>query len=1538
MTHDSDKKHLDKMSALENRCRELENQVDELKKELQEKTSVVMAPHIRSFFEQSRDGVVVVDMKRQILDANKAYCDMLGYSLEELRLVGGLQKITAVKWRIWEQEEIGKKRLRNEGYSGIYEKEYIHKDGTLIPVEVQSYIGLDDEGKPSYLWAIVRDISERKANNLALREREEKLRSYFDNAPHGVFITNEKGEYMQVNPAACKMTGYSEEELLGMSIKDIIPPDQEKEAFQHFQQLIDQGYSDGELKYQCKVGEIRWWRIAAVSLSDNRFLGFTTDTTDRHKAEEKYTTLFNEMLNGFALHEIICDENGKPVDYRFLAANPAFERMIGCKASDIIGRRVLDVLPMTEDSWIETYGKVALTGEMVKFERYSSQLDEYFQVTAYQTSPGQFATIVEDITERKQAEKKLSDSEHLYQSFINTHEDLIFIKDENFKYVVANRAFLDLIDKERDEVIGISDDAIFPPQNVEICRQSDREALRLNKPIRNIEIINDRIFEAIKFPLKLREGSIGIGAIFHDITEDQKNVQMIERLNERFELAAMAANIGVWDHDVKENHLFWDKRMCELYGIYQNPTDRTFEDWSCCVHPDDLDAVMTKIMLSKQEVKPLDIEFRIIRPDESIRYLKGIGITLVDENNEPYRMTGINYDITDRKEMEIAITKRENYLNRIIHTTVDGFWIASNEGLFVEVNDAYCKMIGYTREELLTMRIEDIEASDDYDEIVRKAQEIIRDGSKIFESLQRRKDGRLIPVELSISYLEEQGGQFISFCRDLTERKKSEEALRQSETLARTVIENSPIGISVRSTTGQLLLYNQAWLDVWEMTPERLQKDLQERKALQLNERDEYFSDYQKEVRRVYREGGTYLIPEIETTGVRSISGKKRFLSQHFSGIRNEKGEVERVVILTTDITERKLAEEELRKSEERFRSYVENASDIVFAFNPDGTFSYISPNWIHFVGEPAENAIGQSFETYAHPDDLPRCYQYFQEIVTSLDKITNFEFRIRHRNGSYRWLVSSGARIKDKNGNIVSIVGIARDVTEAKKAEAERERLIAAIEQADETVVMMDQDGIIEYVNPAFEKVTGYSLKEAIGKRPTMLDGGEHSKEFYEEVWNTISSGHVWKGRFVNKKKNGTIFNEEASISPVRDMDGQTINYVAVKRDITRELELEQQFIQSQKMESVGRLAGGIAHDFNNMLLVILGHAELILDEAKHNKEMVDSVREIQHAAQHSADLTRQLLAFARKQTASPKILDINKTVEGMLKMLQRMIGESIELDWQPGADVSAIRLDPAQLAQILTNLAVNARDAIDGIGKITIETANIEIDEETCKNRSGCQPGKYVMLTFSDSGHGMNDETMKQIFEPFFTTKEVGEGTGLGLATVYGVIMQNHGHITVDSVVGQGTTFHIYLPAHSVNHIYTKSNLGRELPSGKAERILLVDDEPAILKMGRTMLERLGYNVIIAQGPTEAIEIASQYRESIDLLVTDVVMPEMNGADLARFLTEMNPKMKYLFMSGYTANVIAKQGIIEEDVRLLQKPFSFHDLATSVKETLEK
>jgi two-component system, cell cycle sensor histidine kinase and response regulator CckA len=496
---------------------------------------------------------------------------------------------------------------------------------------------------------------------------------------------------------------------------------------------------------------------------------------------------------------------------------------------------------------------------------------------------------------------------------------------------------------------------------------------------------------------------------------------------------------------------------------------------------------------------------------------------------------------------------------------------------------------------------------------------------------------------------------------------------------------------------------------------------------------------------------------------------------------------------------------------------------------------------------------------------------------------------------------------------------------------------LNAVIEQSAESVLITDTKGVISYVNPMFEHETGYSRAEVIGQNPRILKSSRHDLDFYHELWTTIKAGGVWHGRLINKRKDGSIYTSEAIISPVRDEQGSIVNYVSLRRDITHDLELEEQYRRAQRMEAVGQLTGGIAHDFNNLLTAINGFAELIKYRLSPHDPLRELADNILRSGQRAADLVSQLLAFSRKQIIEPKVLNLNSLVVEMGLMLRRTIGENIELDLILRPDLWPVKVDRAQFEQIIVNLSVNARDAMPDGGHLTIETSNVTLDADYVATHLGSQPGDYVLVTVSDTGTGMDKQTQARIFEPFFTTKEVGKGTGLGLATVFGIVKQSGGNIWVYSEEGHGSAFKIYLPRVEAEAQPTpKATADLPLPNG-TETILLVEDDNGVRDLAQRILQKQGYRILAAPNGPEALQLAAHHRGPIHLLVADVVMPGLNGKALADQLTALYPSLKVLFMSGYTENAIAHHHVLDPGVVLLPKPFNARALAQQVRAVLD-
>ncbi|MBJ6727589.1 PAS domain S-box protein [Geomesophilobacter sediminis] len=545
----------------------------------------------------------------------------------------------------------------------------------------------------------------------------------------------------------------------------------------------------------------------------------------------------------------------------------------------------------------------------------------------------------------------------------------------------------------------------------------------------------------------------------------------------------------------------------------------------------------------------------------------------------------------------------------------------------------------------------------------------------------------------------------------------------------------------------------------------------------------------------------------------------------------------------------------------------------------------------------------------------------YEDETRTPLESSLHIEWEKRR-------LVRSG------NGLAVTV----QDITERKRSEEDLRQALKLnqliINSAQEGIVVHDRDLYYRVWNPYMEKMTGKKSAEVIGRLPQDVFPVLAEIGVLERLHKVIAGESVDTAEVqIQFPNNGKTLWASYICSPILDSEGNIIGIIQTVRDITEHRKTEVKFQQAQKMESVGRLAGGVAHDFNNMLTIIVGNAQLGLMKADQTNPVYHHLEEILNAAERSAEVTRQLLTFSRQQVVEPKILDLNDAVSSMLKMLQRLMGEDIDLVWKPGKKLLRIKIDPSQLDQIMANLCVNARDAISGVGKVDIKTENFTIDNTGWDERTDVSPGEYVVLSVSDNGCGIPKEAIAHIFEPFYTTKEVGKGTGLGLATVYGIVKQNGGQIKVYSEPGQGTIFRIYLPG--VTDVVTESNDKPALVGGN-ETILLVEDEAAIMNLGTTMLSKLGYKVLSANSPEEAKELAEKNQGRIDLLVTDIIMPGMNGRDLSRNLLQSNPNMKCLFMSGYTADVMADRGNIDKNMIFLQKPFNIDSLSVKVREAL--
>jgi len=643
-----------------------------------------------------------------------------------------------------------------------------------------------------------------------------------------------------------------------------------------------------------------------------------------------------------------------------------------------------------------------------------------------------------------------------------------------------------------------------------------------------------------------------------------------------------------------------------------------------------------------------------------------------------------------------------------------------------------------------------------------------------------------------------------------------------------------------------------------------------------------------------------------------------------------------------------------LRESEEKYRSLFDQSNEGIYLHDLEGRIRDVNQLACAQTGYSRDELIGRTvFDLLA--GELDRAEILRQWASWEPGQRVSLEARHRRKDGSeYPVEISTG--VISRGGRRL-LLATTRDIAARKAAEEalrQREAQLRALGDNLRGGLVYQIDSGLDgsrrrflYISAGVEQLHGVSAAQVLADAERIYGQllEEDRRMIAEREARALAAMAPFDAEARIRMPSGQERWRLFSSAPRRLEDGRVV-WDGIELDITARRRAEEsrerlqaQLSQAQKMESVGRLAGGVAHDFNNMLGVIVGRAEFALASLGPGSPLAADLVEIRRAAERSADLTRQLLAFARKQTIAPVALELNRAVEGALKLLGRLLGEDLELVWAPGEDAGAVLMDPTQLDQVLANLCLNARDAIEGAGqgRIVIRTGRRVLDEAACASLPGAAPGAYAALVVQDTGVGMDEATLARLFEPFFTTKVLGRGTGLGLSTVHGIVTQNHGHIGVTSAPGQGTTFEILLPTAGLAERAAQATAERPAPERGRETILLVEDEPAILRVGQRMLEQLGYAVVGAATPGEALELARRHAGEIHLLMTDVVMPEMNGRDLARSLQSLFPGLHRLFMSGYTADVIAHHGVLDEGVHFLQKPFSREELAARVREALE-
>ena len=1107
----------------------------------------------------------------------------------------------------------------------------------------------------------------------------------------------------------------------------------------------------------------------------------------------------------------------------------------------------------------------------------------------------------------------------------------------------------------------------------------------------------------------------------------------------------------ILDRDGRVNAV--NEALCHLVG-YSGEELLGLSWVNTFILPEDRDKIKKVFMrIIRGEEKPLSHhENAIVTRHGDVRIIGWHNTLLHDEQGRIIGILSSGEDITSRVEAERKIRESEHRYRRFVDHVPDALLIHDQEGRIIDANNRACRMLRYNRQELLALRIKDIDRELGWEEATRFPAEIAREKGVPFV-LQRnlyRSDGSVLPSEVKVAFFEEADEPlYIVVVRDISERLIQQRRLRDNKNLLRIIIDSIPDIICIKDGKGRWLLANRFTLDLFNLV------DVDYR-----GKRDRELADYTDPVYRksffacekTDAAAWNKRAPVRHEESIPDSDGQTKIFAVYKIPIFHGDGRKKALVVIGHDITDQK-------KVEEKYRQLFEQSPLSYISSTMDGTIQAVNRSVGKTFGYAAEDLIGHNFVEFLTPEsredfqvNYPRFLEtgnfsgadyevyrsdgsvatiqvtstvirdeagkpvsvqsiildvtrqriieaqmresearyrllferapvgiihydtdlhvtacnenYLNLMNTSRDEIMGFDIRTlrdkrvipvfeaalkgeeAHWEGEYQRTLYDGtayvslrtAPLMDGEGNIQGGIGIMVDLSKQKRAETEKSRFMSAIEQATETIVITDTSGAIEYVNPAFESMTGYTAEEAQGRNPSMLRSGRHDAQFYRDLWHTIQEGKVWKGHIVNRKKDGTLFEEDVTISPVRNQEGRITNYVAVKRDVTREVALKKQLNQAMKMEAIGTLAGGIAHDFNNILSAVLGYAEMVDIQLEEDHPAREDVAQIITAGHRATDLIRQILTFSRQEEEELRPVKLQFIIKEALKLLRSSLPSSIELHQDIDSSCGSVLADPTSVHQVLINLCTNAKQAMTGgSGSLSVRLAEVDGGSlslpaipETMRGR------RWVMLSVHDTGRGMDAQVRERIFDPFFTTKKQGQGTGLGLSVVHGIVKSHDGEILVESEPGRGTTFYVFFPLVKEDEQPSEHDLTTEIIGG-TEHILLVDDEPLLVDLMERSLSLLGYKIDSFTDSASALAWIEKHEHEIDLIITDMTMPGMTGAELAERVLRRNPTMPIILCTGYSEEMDAQRARELGIRRFVAKPVDNRELALTIRDVLD-
>jgi PAS domain S-box-containing protein len=1392
-----------------------------------------------------------------------------------------------------------------------------------------------------------------------LLESEERYRDLYENAPDmHVSVDATTGKIVRCNQTFSRVTGYSREAVIGRPVFEIYHPESRENARKAFQVFRTAGNVHNiELQVLCADGRTIDVIMDASAVYDDKgaiLLSRSSlrDITELKRAEQELRESeirFRKLMEHSPTGISVCTLHGE-----VLYVNKNFTQTFGYSLEDI----------PTLDTWLrlaypdpyaesvksdwerETRRAYETDVEIEPVQRKVKCKDGTIRVVDFRKTvidEWVIHTLV-DVTETKRQEEALRASEERYKFLMEQSFDGLFLM-SGTRIVFTNSRLREMLGYEEGELEGQDHWVVYHPDYHEITRARAQARMRGEAALERYEVKLQRK-DGVSFDCEIIakfvpvDGEPGVQAWFRDISERKKAEEELLASKAKLEAALASMSDAVFISDFEGNFVEFNEAFATFHK-FKNKEEcaKTLAEYPA----------LLDVFRSDGELLPLE-EWavpRALRGETAMNAeytlrLKVTGETWVGSYSfAPIRDQDGNIagsvvtarDITEAKRAQEALLQSEERLRLAQDAAKAGPWewdVRTNENFW---SDELWELYGLEPQSCEPSYETWLQAihPDDRAGAERAVMDASSKGLELNAEWRTNNEGDQRWLMSRGRPIRDANGhvlRYVGIVMDITDRKRAEDALIQSENRFRQLYEEAPVAYQSLDESGVLLQVNMAWLQLLgysrdEVVGKRFSDFLSTRSQERF---EKVFPEFKRagfiygiEHEMVCKDES---IIDVSIDGRVSWTEDRKFRHTH---------------CVFQDITQRKKAERALQENEQKYRATFNTASVGIVLVDSEGRFLEVNSTLAEFLGYTPEELGRLTVFDVTHPEDVGKSRELQEAIVNGKMDVYRLEKRYLRKDGSFLWADTSVSSLRDAAGAYRATVGVISDITQRKKLEEARSRLAAAVEQAAETVEITDANGTIVYVNPSFERTTGYSLQEVVGNNPRIVKSGRHDKEFYRHMWDTITRGNIWTGHLINKRKDGTLFEEDVSISPVKADSGEITNYVAVKRDVTKEVTLQRQLLQAQKMEAIGTLAGGMAHDFNNILQIVLGFSELMLAAKSKKDQDYGDLQKIHHAAVSGADLVRSLLTLGRKVEAKPMPIDLNNHVRIVKKLLQRTIPKMIDIKLDLAGDLMRINADSGQIEQIIMNLAVNARDAMGEKGTLTLKTENIILDEEYCRTCADTQPGEYVLLSISDTGHGMSRETLQRIFEPFYTTKELGRGTGLGLSMVYGIVNQHGGHIRCQSEIGLGSTFQAYFPA--IENI-EESQTGEtdEVLALGTETILLVDDEDFVRDLGARILKKGGYTVLTAKNGLEALDLFEKEKQRISLVILDLIMPQMGGKGCLKELLKIDDKARILVASGSSADSTIKECFEIGAKGFVAKPFRIRELLREVRKILNE